>query len=116
MEKRQSNRIALAVKGWRAELNDEVSGKKLGEVVNLSQGGLMLITSTAVEIESLFQVECLTTSPDGQSGRFTAGVMVLWRIEASQKNTYWAGLQIIDIDAASQERLLALGAAIAADG
>ena len=116
MDKRQHNRIALAVKGWRAELNDQVTGKKLGEVVNLSPGGLMLITSIAVEIESLYQVECLTTSPDGQRGRFTAGIMVLWRTEASEKDTYWAGLKIIDIDTSSQERLIALGTAMEADG
>jgi len=116
MDKRQHDRIALAGRGWRAELNDQVSGKKLGEVVNLSPGGLMLITPSVVEIESLYQVECLATSPDGQIGRFTAGIMVLWRTEASQKDTYWAGLRIIDIDAASRERLLALGAAMEADG
>jgi len=116
MDKRQHDRIALAGKGWRAELNDQVSGKKLGEVVNLSPAGLMLITSIAVEIESLYQVECLTTSPDGEIGRFTAGIMVLWRTGASQKDTYWAGLRIIDIDADSQERLLALGAAMEAHG
>ena len=116
MDKRKHNRIALAGKGWRAELNDQVSGKKLGEVVNLSLGGMMLLTAIAVEVESLYQVECLTTSPDGQVGRFSAGIMVLWRTGASQADTYWAGLQIIDIDAESQERLLALGAAMEADG
>lgn len=116
MDQRKHNRVNLAGKGWRAELNDQVSGKKLGEVVNLSPGGLMLITSIAVEVESLYQVECLTTSPDGQIGRFTAGIMVLWRTGASQADTYWAGLQIIDIDAESQERLLALAAAMEADG
>jgi hypothetical protein len=116
MDKRKHNRVTLAGKGWRAELNDQVNGKKLGEVVNLSPGGLMLITSIAVEVESLYQVECLTTSPDGQIGRFTAGIMVLWRTGSSQTDTYWAGLQIIDIDLESQERLLALGAAMEADG
>jgi hypothetical protein len=116
MDKRRHNRVSLAGKGWRAELNDQVSGNKLGEVVNLSPGGLMLITSLALETESLYQVECLTTGPDGRIGRFTAGIMVLWRTGASQKDTYWAGLQIIDIDAESRERLFALGAAMETGG
>ena len=116
MDKRQHNRIALEGTGWRAELIDQISGNKLGEVVNLSAGGLMLITPRAVEIESLYQVECLSTSPAGEKGRFTAGTMVLWRTAASQTHTYWAGLQIIDIDAASKARLRALGVAMAANG
>jgi len=113
MEKRKHDRIALAERGWQAELVDQVSGTKLGEVANLSSNGLMLITPDRIEIESLYQVECFTTSPSGQSGGFSAGIIVLWRTEASQANTYWAGLQIIDIDATSRARLLALGAAMA---
>lgn len=116
MENRQHERIALQDKGWHAELIDQVAGNKLGDVVNISSGGLMLITTHPIETESLYQVECITTGPDGQSGQFTAGVVVLWRTEASQHQTYWAGLQIIDIDDASQTKLLALSAAMAGSG
>lgn len=112
MDKRKHDRIAPATRGWRTELKDQLSEKRLGEVVNLSPGGLMIITAIALEIESLYQVECLATGPDGQRGQFNAGVMVLWRADASQRGSYWAGLKIIDIDAASRERLFALGKAM----
>ncbi|MGB5253711.1 MAG: PilZ domain-containing protein [Sedimenticolaceae bacterium] len=113
MEKRQHTRIALDAKGWRAELIDQVSGDRLGEVVNLAPGGLMLLTPHTFEIENLYQVECRATGPDGQSARFTAGLMVLWRSDSNQPDAYWAGLQIIDIDAPSQAGLLALSEAMA---
>jgi len=58
MEKRQNTRLVLGDKGWRAELIEHISGEKLGEVVNLSTGGLMLLTSTKAGIENLFQVKC----------------------------------------------------------
>ncbi len=113
MEKRQHTRLALGDKGWRAELTEHISGEKLGEVVNLSPGGLMLLTPTKAGIENLFQVECNVVDASGQTDSFAAGVMVLWQTEASQPGTYWTGLQIIDIDKASQERLQTLHASLA---
>lgn len=116
MDKRQHERVTLEDKGWHAKVIDQVTGNVLGDIVNLSPGGMMLITSQDIAIESLHQVECRATSPEGQETRFTAGTMVLWRAEASEKHTYWVGLQIIDIDQASRNRLLALGSAMAASG
>ena len=84
MDKRQHERLALEEKGWSGELIDQVTGEKLGEVVNLSPGGLML-----------------------------AGVMVLWCSAASQVGCYWAGMQIIDIDTDSWDRLRALSVTLA---
>ena len=107
MDKRQHKRVTLKHQGWHAELIDQVSGDALGEIVNLSPGGLMLITPKEVEIESLYQVECVTHGPGGKGGRFTAGVVALWTSEASQPDTYWAGFQIIDIDAESRAQLMA---------
>ena len=112
MEKRQHNRIPLQPEGWRAEVIDEVSGNKLGEVVNLSAGGLMMITPLAVEPEALYQAELVARGPEGRHERFSAGMLVLWRTEAGRPETFWAGLQIIDIDEAGQAALAALTAAL----
>lgn len=108
MEKRKQPRIALDRTGWQATLIDQLSGEKLGDVVNLSTTGLMMITSRAIESDSLYQIECLSRGPEAQDVRFTAGVSVLWTSPASQPETTWAGLQIIDIDLESQQALLSL--------
>ena len=116
MEKRRHRRIDLKDRGWRAELIDQIGGKKLGGVVSLSPNGLMLITPRALEPESLYQVRCEATSQDGDRHAFSAGIMVLWRSDASEKETYWTGMQIIDIDDDSRERLRTLSTAMTSDG
>lgn len=108
MEKRKHERIALESTGWHAELIDQLSGRKMGDVVNLSTNGLMMITTELIDSDSLYQVECISHGPDDQEARFTAGVEVLWTSPASQPDTTWAGLQIIDIDLDSRQALLAL--------
>lgn len=115
MDKRRHERLSLGDKGWQAALVDQVSGATLGTVVNLSPAGMMLITSHAMGVESLHQVECIATGPAGQNLRFSLGTLVLWQTQASQQDTYWAGLQIIDIDEPSQNRLASLSADMAAD-
>ena len=108
MEKRKHERIALETTGWQAELIDQLSGQKLGDVVNLSTNGLMMITSKSIESDSLYQLECISRGPDDQEARFTAGVEVLWTSPASQPDTVWAGLQIIDMDLESRQAMLRL--------
>jgi hypothetical protein len=108
MEKRKHARIALKPAGWQAELIDQLSGEKLGDVVNLSTNGLMMITSKPIESDSLYQLECISRGPYDQVARFSAGVSVLWTSPASQPNTTWAGLEIIDINLESRQALLAL--------
>jgi hypothetical protein len=108
MEKRKHERIALEALGWRAELIDQLSGEKLGDVVNLSTSGLMIISSGPVACDSLYQVECVSRGPKGQEMRFDVGMRVLWTSPASQADTHWAGAQIIDIAPESGAALTAL--------
>lgn len=108
MNKRKQQRIELAALGWRAELMDQLSGQKLGDIVNLSTSGLMIISSAPVACDSLYQVECVSSGPKGQEMRFALGMQVLWTSPASQVDTQWAGAQIIDISPASREALASL--------
>jgi hypothetical protein len=114
MEKRKQPRIALSDTGWKAELIDQLRGEKLGEIVNLSTNGMMVITSSALEVDSLYQVECVSHGPDGQQISFTAGVSVLWTSGASEADTSWVGLQVIDIGLESRKALLTLKDALMA--
>jgi hypothetical protein len=112
MEKRRHRRIELAGSGWRARLIDQLSDRTLGEVVNLSPAGMMLLSGEEIAVGALFQVTCIASDNSDQEQRFDAGVSVLWRSEANQKPGYWAGLQIIDLDNASRERLLGIAMAM----
>ena len=106
MEKRKHERLVLENASWDAELFDQLNGEKIGEVVNLSTNGLMVITSRALEPKSLYQVECICRGPRAESVRFSAGVEVLWASPAGQAGTTWAGLQIIDMAHESRIALL----------
>jgi hypothetical protein len=108
MEKRKSERAVLSNAGWQAELIDRFRDEKIGEVINLSATGLLIIASRSVRPDSLYQVACVSKGPRGQAIHFVAGVMVLWSSPASETGTHWAGMQIIDIDAQSEQSLLAL--------
>ncbi len=116
MEQRRDTRVDLTDEGWSANLNDQVSGNPLGQVVNLSRGGVMIITPLPVESDTLYQVELAAVGPDGQNERFSVGVLVLWRTTAGRPGSYWAGLQIIDIDAATRSRLDEFTARLTATG
>lgn len=116
MEKRRYARINLSDEGWRAELINQLNDDKLGDVVNLSEGGAMIITPLALQADNLYQTECRLTGPDGQTEGFAAGMTVLWRADAAQPGNYWAGLQIIDIDEDSRGRLEALTRTLVTNG
>ena len=81
---------------------DAVTGEQLGQLANISSHGLMLITRTRVEPESLFRVSF--TLP-GSDAVMKIGIESLWLNEALSNNVYWAGFEIIDI-AESDERML----------
>lgn len=108
MDKRQHPRIDLAEEGWRAELFNQLTGNRFGEVVNISLGGLLLLTAAHLEPECLYQVELRASGPDGETEQVSAGVVALWTQAGGAAGTFWVGLQIIDISDDDWRRLRAL--------
>lgn len=107
-EKRRHPRFDLADEGWRATLTDQVTGQHLGEVVNLSLGGMMSLGAAALQAEHLYQIELTATGPDGERESFAAGVLALWSSPAGRPGSSWTGFEIIDISPADRDRLAAL--------
>ena len=107
-EKRQHPRIALDGDGWQAALRNQLDDSLLGQVVNLSLGGMLILSTRVLDIDALYQVELTVSAPDGTRDRFNAGVLVLWSSETQGPGTAWAGLQIIDIDDDDRARMKTL--------
>jgi hypothetical protein len=107
-EKRKHPRFDLADEGWRATLTDQVTGNRLGEVVNLSLGGMMILGAAVLEAEHLYQVDLTAMGPGGERESFAAGVLALWSSPAGRPGSSWTGFEIIDISPADRERLAAL--------
>lgn len=86
----------------RRELNnpitvqDIINDRPIGELVNISANGLMLICDEQIETNSIFQFSMtLPKEINGQS-RLDIGVDCLWCRKVDNFNRYWAGFQIID--------------------
>ncbi len=73
---------------------DAVTREQFGQLANISSHGLMLITRSTIESESLFRVSF--TLP-GSAEVMKLGIESLWINEALSNNVYWAGFEIIDI-------------------
>ncbi|MEJ2575720.1 MAG: PilZ domain-containing protein [Gammaproteobacteria bacterium] len=107
-EHRKHPRCDLADEGWRAGLVDQLTGERLGEVVNLSRGGMMLLAAEPLEPESIYQAELTATGPHGEHEQFSAGVLALWSSPAGAPGSSWVGLEIIDIAPPEHARLTRL--------
>jgi hypothetical protein len=75
----------------------------LGQIVNLSREGLMLIGHQAVESHLIFQLELRLQQPRRGHSRLLLGAESQWCSETSEPGHYWTGYQIIDISLGTAE-------------
>lgn len=77
-------------------IQDIINNRPIGELVNISANGLMLICDDEIDTNSIFQFSMhLPKEINGQS-RLDIGVDCLWCRKVDNFNRYWAGFQIID--------------------
>jgi hypothetical protein len=84
------------------EITDVINQCKLGELVNLSIGGMMIMCDRELEINSIFQLSMALPAPINGVTELEVGVDCLWCRHVDNFNRFWAGFQIID---ASEETL-----------
>ncbi|UTW44478.1 PilZ domain-containing protein [bacterium SCSIO 12696] len=71
---------------------DRITGQTIGRLVDIHSEGLMLITSSAVEVGNIYQ---LSLKKDGNIW-LDVGVDCLWKNPANGEDRYWAGFRVID--------------------
>jgi hypothetical protein len=69
----------------------------LGNVVNISVGGFMLLCSSQPQINQLFQLRLSLPAPVDGVEYIELGAECLWCKSVSDSESCWAGFQIIDI-------------------
>ncbi len=84
---------------------DAVTNEQIGQLANLSEQGLMLITRQKFDTEALFRVHF--SLPDIEQP-FKLGVESLWVNDAMSRNMFWVGFEIIDIDQQQSAQLALL--------
>lgn len=81
-------------------VRDVNSGQSLGTLVNLSQNGMMLFCEQPVAVNGVFQCELdVSSTVNCDLGPVKIGIESLWCQPSEQPGAYWAGFDIIDIDA-----------------
>ncbi len=106
VEKNEARRASRYVPAVCCRVTDMLSGALLGEVLNVSREGLMLLSRQSIDEGSMYQVS-IDCDMDGADS-IEAGIECLWSDEHGNGGTV-AGFHIIDISSQGQaclDRLL----------
>ena len=86
-------------------VTDRQVNREFGQLVNISEEGLMILTSEPVAENSVFQLSLGFCNKAGDSDPVEIGVECLWCNQSNNEGKFWAGFYIIDISEQNQERI-----------
>jgi hypothetical protein len=81
----------------RIQVRDINTDRHLGEVVNLTSEGLMIISVEPVENNLVFQLDLELRTPYRGYSCLRLGVESLWCSVANEAQRFWTGFRIIDV-------------------
>lgn len=73
-----------------------VTGQTVGELVNITVEGLMIIAEQCPDVHSIYQYTLQLPSPILGKSTASVGVDCMWTREQDDHHRHWAGFQIID--------------------
>lgn len=79
------------------EVTDQITGMQIGRVVNVSADGLMLLSEDPIVAGSVFQMDMMLPGKTGGDEKASFRAEAVWSTEATQPNSFWTGLHIVDI-------------------
>jgi len=95
---KQENRSAPRKRvNEKIELRDVHTDQLVGNLVNISVSGFMLLADRSLSENQLFQLRMLLPSPIEDVEYIELGAECLWRQDAPDTDHCWAGFHIIDI-------------------
>lgn len=101
-------------KHQRQELNttilirNSMTREMIGELVNITVEGLMIISDQEMATNSIFQFCLELPEPINGIEQIELGVDCLWSRSAENVNRHWSGYQIIDASPAALQTIDAL--------
>ncbi|BCX82531.1 hypothetical protein MIT9_P2117 [Methylomarinovum caldicuralii] len=95
-DRRREPRIAVSVP---LQVHDLARECYLGNLANISSGGLMLFAPTAIACNRIFQIGITLPEPllTQEKNRLDLGVESLWQESCDEGEGFWVGFQIIDL-------------------
>lgn len=79
------------------EVEDHLTASVIGQVVNISTEGFMLVGHEPLDEGSVYQLDLLLPKTLKERNKVFLGAEVIWTKETERPDSYWSGLQIIDI-------------------
>jgi hypothetical protein len=104
IEQRRKPRITMAD---YVEVTDAHSGRILGQLVNLSVDGLMLVSPGSITPGTIYQLR-IPLGTDTGAQPLLVGAESLWCHDANESGSFWSGFQIIDISPQHREILVSI--------
>ncbi|MCD9047765.1 PilZ domain-containing protein [Luteimonas sp. MHLX1A] len=91
------------------QVSDAMTGEMVGRIGNLSESGLLLIASSSLENDALYQLRF--TLPGRSAGALgedlELGAQLLWSDRASAPGQVWGGLRFVALSDAQARQLRA---------
>ena len=86
---------------------DRQTGTCLGQLVNISEEGLMILGTEPVTENCIFQLslEFSEDSDNAAEGPLSIGVESLWVNSSADRSQHWVGFYIIDISDTGLQRI-----------
>jgi hypothetical protein len=79
------------------EVSDQHTNSVLGQVVNISAEGLMMISNEPYATGSIYELDLKFPRLIKGHSKVSFGAEVVWSTPASQPGSHWSGFRIIDI-------------------
>ena len=101
-EMRSHNRVEVSEV---IHVTDRQTGEVLGQLVNISEEGFMLLGAKPVAEDNIFQLSLGFDDSSGNSSPIQIGVESLWCHASADQTQFWSGFYIIDISDEDLERV-----------
>jgi hypothetical protein len=100
--RRRENRVDIrsGIYVW-----DEIEDALMGQLANVSYGGMLVITEHALPINAVYQVRIQPRKASTALPPFTLGVETLWAQPGPGHHSYWVGMRIVDVSEDGKARL-----------
>jgi hypothetical protein len=85
-------------------MSDEINGRDLGHLANLTPEGFMLVSREPIPVRSIFQLGIKVPLATNRMRNISFGAESVWASKAGDEVEYfWTGFRIIDISAETAE-------------
>lgn len=78
------------------------SGDHIGNLLNISNGGFMLLSPSPIELDKLYRLEIRLSHEINGKSTIQLGADSLWSNALNDDKHFWTGFQIIDISGEDQ--------------